>query len=256
MIGHDGRVTTEHGCGMGRGTVTRGGGRVGGGPGRAVATGGNSEPPGQPGHGQQQQGSQQGHGQQQQGSQPGHGQQHHGSQPGQGQQQPGYQPKQDVPVLPRSAEAQEVSGDWEQASGKRGRPSPSPDKILKRVRAVGVIELKNKFQELAKAVFDKEAGAGLGGGERKQEGILQNKSRQIYRVLFFNARSIVYKVDILQTELLARSSQPDIICVCETFCNDQHTDAYMALTGYEIVSRRDGRDTTNGITRGLLIYCK
>ena len=28
------------------------------------------------------------------------------------------------------------------------------------------------------------------------------------------------------------------------------------MTGYEIVSRRDGRDTTNGMTRGLLIYCK
>ena len=97
-------------------------------------------------------------------------------------------------------------------------------------------------------------GAGLVGGEDYQERILQNKSRQIYRVLFFNARSIVSKVDILQTELLARSSQPDIICVCETFCSDQHTDAYLGLTGYE--SRRDGRDTTNGITRGLLIYCR
>ena len=110
-----------------------------------MATGGNSEPLGQ-----------QGNSQQQQGSQPGQGQQHHGSQPGQAQQQHGCQPKQDVPVQPRLAESQEASGDSEQASGKRGRPSPSPDKILKRVRAGGEIELKNKFQELAKAIFDKE----------------------------------------------------------------------------------------------------
>ena len=94
-----------------------------------------------------------------------------------------------------------------------------------------------------------------GRGE-ENNGILENKNRQLYRVLFFNARSIVSKIDLLQTELYARSSKPDIICICETFCNDQHSDAYLALTGYEIVSRRDGRDTSKGITRGLLIYSK
>jgi hypothetical protein len=52
------------------------------------------------------------------------------------------------------------------------------------------------------------------------------------------------------------SNKPDIICVCETFCNDQHSDAYLALPGYEITSRRDGSDTSNGIARGLIIYCR
>ena len=74
--------------------------------------------------------------------------------------------------------------------------------------------------------------------------------------MFFNAQSIVSKVDLLQTELCASSKKPDIICICETFCNDQHSDAYLALTGYEIISRRDGRDTSKGIARGLLIYCR
>ena len=83
-----------------------------------------------------------------------------------------------------------------------------------------------------------------------------NKQKHIYRVLFFNARSIVSKVDLLQTELQARSTKPDIICICETFSNDQHSDAYLKLCGYEIVSRKDGTDTVNGITRGLLIYCR
>lgn len=92
--------------------------------------------------------------------------------------------------------------------------------------------------------------------EGEATAILENKKKHIYRVLFFNARSIVSKVDLLQSELQARSSKPDIICICETFCNDQHSDSYLKLIGYEIVSRRDGSDTVNGITRGLLIYCK
>ena len=32
-----------------------------------------------------------------------------------------------------------ASGDWETATGKRGRPSPSPDKMLKKVRSIGVL---------------------------------------------------------------------------------------------------------------------
>ena len=52
------------------------------------------------------------------------------------------------------------------------------------------------------------------------------------------------------------SRKPDILCVCETFCTDKHTDTFLTIAGYEIVSRRDGKDTANGIARGLLIYCK
>ena len=86
---------------------------------------------------------------------------------------------------------------------------------------------------------------GLGAEAGASQRILDNKNKQIYRVLFFNARSIVSKVDILQTEFQARSKKPDIICICETFCNDQHSDAYLNILGYEIVSRRDGTDTAN-----------
>ena len=50
------------------------------------------------------------------------------------------------------------SGDWEwePATGKRGRPSPSPDKVMKRVRGGGVLELKNKFQKMAEDLFRAE----------------------------------------------------------------------------------------------------
>ena len=93
-------------------------------------------------------------------------------------------------------------------------------------------------------------------GRKMNSGVLKNKDRKIYRILYFNAASLVSKVDLLQTELSEKSNKPDIICICETFCNDQHSDAYLALPGYEIISRRDGRDTTNGIARGLMIYCR
>ena len=51
-----------------------------------------------------------------------------------------------------------ASGDWEwqPATGKRGRSSPSPDKLLKKVRGVGVLELKNRFQKMAEDIFGGE----------------------------------------------------------------------------------------------------
>ena len=50
------------------------------------------------------------------------------------------------------------SGDWEwqPASGKRGRTSPSPDKVLKRFRGVGVLEIKNWFKRMAEDIFGGE----------------------------------------------------------------------------------------------------
>ena len=46
--------------------------------------------------------------------------------------------------------------EWEPATGKRGRPSPCPDKVMKRVRGGGVLELKNKFQKMAEDLFRAE----------------------------------------------------------------------------------------------------
>ena len=47
------------------------------------------------------------------------------------------------------------SGDWEweQAAGKRGRQSPSPDKVMKKVRPGEVVELKNRFKQMAEGMF-------------------------------------------------------------------------------------------------------
>ena len=50
------------------------------------------------------------------------------------------------------------SGDWEweAAAGKRGRASPSPDKVMKKVRSGGELELKNRFQQKAESMFRTE----------------------------------------------------------------------------------------------------
>jgi hypothetical protein len=46
------------------------------------------------------------------------------------------------------------SGDgWQPAAGKRGRASPSPDKVLKKLRGGGVTAMKNKFQRMAEDIF-------------------------------------------------------------------------------------------------------
>jgi hypothetical protein len=44
--------------------------------------------------------------------------------------------------------------------------------------------------------------------------------------------------------------------ITETFSRDDITDAYLGLPGYQIVCRRDGRDTAGGRGRGLLVYVK
>ena len=49
---------------------------------------------------------------------------------------------------------------------------------------------------------------------------------------------------------------PDFICLVETFVRQDITDAFLALEGYNLVSRKYGVDTVNGHCRGLLLYCK
>ena len=74
------------------------------------------------------------------------------------------------------------------------------------------------------------------------------------KVLYGNAWSILNKVDELR--LLSCDISPDIICITETWCNLDHTDAFLTLPGYSIVGRRDREDTTGGIGGGLLIYVR
>ena len=78
--------------------------------------------------------------------------------------------------------------------------------------------------------------------------------RKIAKMLYLNARSILSKLDLLKTHVW--DNKPELIAVCESFTNSDIGDALLGIEGYEIISRKDGRDTTNGRTRGLLIYAK
>ena len=42
----------------------------------------------------------------------------------------------------------------------------------------------------------------------------------------------------------------------ESFCRDEIGNAELSIGGYEMVCRRDGRDTAMGRGRGLLVYVR
>jgi hypothetical protein len=50
----------------------------------------------------------------------------------------------------------------------------------------------------------------------------------------------------------------DLILVTESWCNDQITDAFLSIPGYELVNdlRRDRYNTDRGRGGGLLVYSK
>ena len=74
--------------------------------------------------------------------------------------------------------------------------------------------------------------------------------------MYFNARSIFNKIDELQ--IVAYEYEPDLILICETWCNTEITNAMLSLQGYNIENelRKDRCDTNNGIGGGLLVYAK
>ena len=85
-------------------------------------------------------------------------------------------------------------------------------------------------------------------------GSVRARNRTTAKLLYLNARSILSKVDLLQSHVC--DNKPELIAVCESFTNSDIGDALLGVEGYELISRKDGRDTTNGKCRGLLIYAK
>ena len=74
------------------------------------------------------------------------------------------------------------------------------------------------------------------------------------KILYGNVQSICNKIDELRGWVV--DMVPDIICLVETWTNSDHTNAFLAIDGYEIVCRHDRSDTGRGIGGGLLIYSK
>ena len=92
-------------------------------------------------------------------------------------------------------------------------------------------------------------GGGLAGQQLDRE--VSNKS---YNIQYYNAYSILNKIDQLRAECPVL--QPDIICIVESFCRQEISNAELAMGGFQIVCRRDGRDTAMGRGRGLLVYVR
>ena len=73
-------------------------------------------------------------------------------------------------------------------------------------------------------------------------------------MLYSNCQSVIKKLEELKIHTL--DLKPDVICLNETWTNADHTNAFLALPGYEIVCRYDRTDTVNGCGGGLLVYRK
>ena len=81
-----------------------------------------------------------------------------------------------------------------------------------------------------------------------------DKPGKTFCVLYCNAYSLLNKLDELTS--FAFDCKPDFIAVCETWGNDSLTDSFFSIPGYELCTRRDRNDTTEGIDGGLIIYAK
>jgi len=78
----------------------------------------------------------------------------------------------------------------------------------------------------------------------------------VIRIIYLNARSICSKLNDL--EILLNDEKPDLVLICETWCNSDVTNAMLNVPGYFIEPdlRVDRKDTTNGIGGGLIVYVK
>ena len=74
--------------------------------------------------------------------------------------------------------------------------------------------------------------------------------------IYLNARSICNKLSDL--EQLAKTRNPDIIMICESWLNEHDSNKTLNIDGYNLESelRKDRTDTTGGIGGGLLVYTK
>ena len=74
--------------------------------------------------------------------------------------------------------------------------------------------------------------------------------------MYTNSQSLLGKVQEL--EALASDLKPDVILLCETWCNTNTSNATLNIKGYELQQnlRRDRNDATNGIGGGLLVYTR
>ena len=82
---------------------------------------------------------------------------------------------------------------------------------------------------------------------------MTNKIKK-YNIMYANCNCLRNKMNELRAIVSVRD--PDLIFLNETWLNGTHDNALFNLNGYQMVVRLDGRDTREGVGRGLLIYAK
>ena len=70
-------------------------------------------------------------------------------------------------------------------------------------------------------------------------------------MLYTNAQSVVNKMEELK--VVVSIKRPDIIAITETWTNNDTSNEFLCLDGYELIERKDREDTDRGRV-GILIY--
>ena len=71
-------------------------------------------------------------------------------------------------------------------------------------------------------------------------------------MLYSNAQSVINKIEELRAVVSIK--RPDVIALTETWTNDDISDDYLNIDGYELMERKDRSDTDRGRGGGILIY--
>jgi len=107
------------------------------------------------------------------------------------------------------------------------------------------------WEDEGQAGQQEEDERGRGGGGRAGE-----QETKILKVCYTNAQSILGKINELTAYIV--ETVPDIVLICETWCNSEVNNASLTIPGYQLETdlRRDRNDTRNGIGGGLLVYTR
>ena len=107
------------------------------------------------------------------------------------------------------------------------------------------------WEDEGQAGQQEEDERGRGGGGRAGE-----QETKILKVCYTNTQSILGKINELTAYIV--ETVPDIVLICETWCNSEVNNASLTIPGYQLETdlRRDRNDTRNGIGGGLLVYTR
>ena len=74
------------------------------------------------------------------------------------------------------------------------------------------------------------------------------------RVMYANVQSLNNKVNELRALVVKES--PDVIALAETWTNESVANEFLHVEGYDMVVRKDRRDTIGGRGGGIIVYVK